>query len=201
MEFNEKLQKLRLQKGLTQEELAKSLYVSRTAVSKWESGRGFPSIESLKQISKIFSLTIDELLSGEELLNIAYEENHQKRNQFRDLIFGFLDLGMALLLFLPFFAQKSENIIEAVSLLALNSISPYLKSSYFILVFLIMACGILTLALQNFKGLIWVKSKNKVSLMLNLFCCFLFIISSQPYAAIYLFLFIIIKVCVLFKKG
>ena len=56
MEFNERLQELRKQKGLTQEELAKELYVSRTAVSKWESGRGYPGIESLKMIAKFFSL-------------------------------------------------------------------------------------------------------------------------------------------------
>ena len=54
MEFNEKLQELRKNKGLTQEELAQILYVSRTAISKWESGRGFPNIESLKSISKYF---------------------------------------------------------------------------------------------------------------------------------------------------
>ena len=61
----EKLQQLRKHKGLTQEELAERLYVSRTAVSKWESGRGYPSIDSLKEISKFFSVTIDELLSSE----------------------------------------------------------------------------------------------------------------------------------------
>ena len=54
-------------KELNQEELAEALYVSRTAISKWESGRGYPNIESLKQIAKFFGLTIDELLSGDEL--------------------------------------------------------------------------------------------------------------------------------------
>lgn len=47
MEFNEKLQQLRTGKNLTQEQLAEQLYVSRTAISKWESGKGYPNIESL----------------------------------------------------------------------------------------------------------------------------------------------------------
>ena len=75
MEFNEKLQELRKNKGLTQEELAEALYVSRTAISKWESGRGYPSIDSLKEIAKYFSVTIDEILSSDEVLSIA--EEHQ----------------------------------------------------------------------------------------------------------------------------
>ena len=54
MEFQEKLQQLRKQKGLTQQELADLLYVSRTAVSKWESGRGYPNIDSLKAIAAFF---------------------------------------------------------------------------------------------------------------------------------------------------
>ena len=45
MEFSEKLQELRKSRNLTQEELAEALFVSRTAVSKWESGRGYPSID------------------------------------------------------------------------------------------------------------------------------------------------------------
>ena len=78
MELNEKLQGLRKQKGLTHEELAEVLFVSRTAISKWESGRGYPNIESLKAISKFFGVTIDELLSGDELLTIAEKDTKQK---------------------------------------------------------------------------------------------------------------------------
>ena len=65
MEFNEKLQKLRTNENLTQEELTEKLYVSRAAISKWESGRGYPSIDSLKAIAKYFHITIDELIGSE----------------------------------------------------------------------------------------------------------------------------------------
>ena len=74
MEFNVKLQELRKQKGLTQEELAVAIYVSRTAISKWESGRGYPGIDSLKAIAKYFGVSIDMLLSGDEVLSIAEAE-------------------------------------------------------------------------------------------------------------------------------
>lgn len=68
MEFSEKLQLLRKQRGWTQEQLAERIYVSRTAVSKWESGKGYPSIDSLKALAQVYEVTIDALLSGEELM-------------------------------------------------------------------------------------------------------------------------------------
>ena len=105
MEFNEKLQELRKRKGLTQEELAEILFVSRTAVSKWESGRGYPNIDSLKAIATFFGVTIDELLSGAELLSIAEEDTRQTENRFRDRVFGLLDCSIAMFFFLPFFGQ------------------------------------------------------------------------------------------------
>lgn len=91
MEFNEKLQELRKSKNLTQEQLAEQLYVSRTAISKWESGRGYPGIDSLKEISRFFDVSLDELLSGEEILTAAQEDNRQKILHYRDMIFGLLD--------------------------------------------------------------------------------------------------------------
>ena len=71
MEFNEKLQLLRSQRGLTQEELAEKIFVSRTAVSKWESGRGYPSIDSLKELARFFEVTVDVLISEKELSEMA----------------------------------------------------------------------------------------------------------------------------------
>ena len=101
MEFGEKLQQLRKSKGLTQEELAQALYVSRTAVSKWESGRGYPSIDSLKEISAYFSVTMDDLLSGEKLLSLAEKENKANIQAICRLLLGITDLLSVLLVVLP----------------------------------------------------------------------------------------------------
>lgn len=200
MEFNVKLQELRKKNGLTQEELAKELFVSRTAISKWESGRGYPSIDSLKAIAKFFSISIDELLSGEELLNVAEENNIQSKRQFRELVFGALDMCVVLLFFLPFFAQKSGGVIQEISLLQLGFISPYLKIVYIVLAALIIFCGVVTLALQNCNLRFWTKSKIMISVLLNTFATFVFIISMQPYAAAFMFVFLAIKALMLIKK-
>ena len=106
MEFNEKLQELRKQKNLTQEELAQSLYVSRTAVSKWESGRGLPSIDSLKAISRFFAISLDDLLSGDDLLEIAERDIKERDGRNREVVFSLLDMGMILLAILPLFGQR-----------------------------------------------------------------------------------------------
>jgi len=200
MEFNEKLQELRKHKSLTQEELAEALFVSRTAVSKWESGRGYPNIDSLKAIARFFGVTIDELLSGDELLTIAEKDTEQKENHIRDLVFGLLDISVSILFFLPLFGQKINGIIQEVSLLFLTEIASYLQISYFVVLIGIAVFGILTLALQKCQLLFWVRNKNRISLILNAVGVTLFIISTQPYAAILLFVFLVIKGFMLIKS-
>ena len=200
MEFNEKLQELRKQKGLTQEELAEILFVSRTAVSKWESGRGMPSIESLKAISKFFAVTLDDLLSSEELLVIAEDDHKQKEMHIRDMIYGLLDCSMALLFLLPFFGQKVNGAIQEVSLLALTEIQLYLKILYLVIVIGMTALGVLTLTLRNCNYAFWIQNKSRVSLLINAIGVFLFIISQQPYAAVFVFAFLIIKALMLIKR-
>lgn len=197
MEFHEKLQELRKLKGLTQEELAESLYVSRTAVSKWESGRGYPNIDSLKAIAKLYSVTIDELLSGDELLTIAEDDSRNREAHICDIVFGTLDLCVLLLLFLPFFAEHADGVIRAVSLLSLNGVSLYLRMVYFVLVAGMASVGMLTLTLKN--GAFWVQIKSKLSVSLTVLAVFVFIVSLQPYAAVLLFAFLIIKTFLLIR--
>lgn len=201
MKLNEKIQELRKAKGLTQEELAKALYVSRTAISKWESGRGYPNIESLKQIAKFFGITVDELLSSEELLTVAEENTKQTKTHYRDLIFGLLDVSALALLFLPFFGQRIDGVIQNVSLISLLDISGYMRYAYFDAVISITVFGIVTLALQNLRNPFWLRYKGTISQILSIIATALFIIGQQPYAAFYMFIFLLIKVFVLIKRN
>ena len=200
MEFHEKLQVLRKQKGLTQEELAEALFVSRTAISKWESGRGYPNIDSLKAIATFFSVTIDELLSSEEVLTIAENDGKQKEAHLRDLVFGLLDLSVAMAFFVSFFGQKADGYVQAVSLLTLTEISAYLKAAYFASIIGMIAFGIITLVLQNYRGAFWIRNKRLLSLLIHAAAALLFIISAQPYAAAFVFVFLVIKGTMLIRK-
>ncbi|MBE7083717.1 MAG: helix-turn-helix transcriptional regulator [Clostridiales bacterium] len=199
MEFNKKLQELRKNKGITQEQLAEDIYVSRTAVSKWESGRGYPNIDSLKVLAKYFSISVDELLSGEQLLILAEEDNEKKMNNIRDIVFGLLDLSIILLLFIPFFAQRIDGKIDEVSLLSLTKIETYLLVAYYIITITASLFGVLMLALQKCNLLFWRKNKYLISIIINILSVVLFTISLQPYVAILTFVFLIIKVSILIK--
>lgn len=68
MNFSQKLQLIRKNKGYTQEELAGKLDVSRQAVAKWESGQVYPDISNLIQISKLFNVTVDYLVKDQECI-------------------------------------------------------------------------------------------------------------------------------------
>lgn len=194
-----KIKEARVSKNMTQMDLADAMGVSFQAVSNWERGRGYPNIDSLKAISRYFSVSLDELLSGEEILTIAEDENRKKEKHIRDLVFGLLDCSVAIFLFLPLFGQRVGNVIQEVSLLALTEEESYVRVPCLILVFGLILWGILTLALQNCEALFWLKCKDKVSLGLSAVGAFFFMLSRQPYGAAFTFLFLIIKALMLIK--
>lgn len=199
MEFNEKLQQLRKSRGLTQDDLANAIFVSRAAISKWESGRGYPSIDSLKAISRFFSISIDDLLSGNELLSIAEKDHEFQELKHRDLQYGLFDISAVTLFFLPIFRASGSNEILSVPLLSLSGINNYLLFSFFFLISLTILCGILTLTMQNYDLSIWTKSKTKVSFALNIATVLLFIASMQPYAAALSLVFLSLKIIMIRK--
>lgn len=199
MEFNEKLQELRKNRNLTQEQLAEQLYVSRTAISKWESGRGYPSIDSLKEIAKYFAISLDDLLSNEEILTMAQADNKRQIDHIQDIVFGLLDCSIASFLFIPFFSHKEGDLIEAIPLLALKEAPSYIIIPYYIIVFGLILCGIMTLALQNCTAIAWLKMKGRISLGISAIGALFFIVSLEPYAGMFTFLFLVIKALMLIK--
>ncbi|TVT28089.1 helix-turn-helix transcriptional regulator [Salinicoccus cyprini] len=100
-EFGNKLKTLREEKGWSQDKLAKELNVSRQAVYKWETNKGYPDIKNLIIISDIFSVTIDELIkSDEELQNkISIDEDELYGDNDPGFYIGLLLVVLGIFLF------------------------------------------------------------------------------------------------------
>jgi len=200
MDFNDKLQQLRKESELTQEQLAEKLYVSRTAISKWESGRGYPSIDSLKAISKLFSVSIDDLLSGDELITIAETDNQERTRCLRDLAFGVCDCMSILLFFLPFFGRQESGMAIAVSLLSFSNEHGYIRIAFILIAASITLFGVVELALQRVQNRIWLRGKTILSLFLSIAGTMIFIVSPQPYAAVFMLCLLVMKGVLLIKR-
>ena len=79
MKFSEKIVRLRKNKGLTQEEFAEAVGVSRQAVYKWECGQSYPEVAKLLEIKLLFGISIDDLL--DENYEVAVPEKKRKKRQ------------------------------------------------------------------------------------------------------------------------
>ena len=200
MEFGEKIQKLRNQNKWTQEQLAEKLYVSRTAVSKWESGKGYPNIDSLKDIAKLFNKTIDELLSSEEIIDIAKKENTSNIKRTNNLIYGLLDIISVLFIFLPLYAQRTENFVYSVSLISTNDISNIIKISYIVILSILSLIGIAELIMNFVDNKKIQRIVNSISLIIETFAILFFAISRQTYLTAIIFIILIIKIAIIIKN-
>ena len=200
MELNEKLQELRKNKGLTQEELAAALYVSRTAVSKWESGRGLPSIDSLKQISAFVDVSIDDLLSADKALSLAEQENKASQRSFCDLLLGISDLCAILLILLPLYPRVDGKTVYAVDFLTYARTAAF---SGWIFAFL-FAGLILTGAVKI--GSVCGKTETAqplltgISLCISIAAVLLLAVTRNAYATSLTFLLLVIKGTLLLKR-
>ncbi|MBE5951964.1 MAG: helix-turn-helix transcriptional regulator [Lachnospiraceae bacterium] len=200
MEFHEKLQELRKRRGLTQEELAEMLYVSRTAISKWESGRGYPSIDSLKAIANCFSVTIDELLSGEKLITIAEEEKKENVRSMCGLLLGIIDLGTFLLIVLPLYPCTVEGFVYSVNLVDYAEVTEWIRLAYWGMFGMLVVMGVLQILLIKRKV---EKSRAviaDISIGLGILLVLFLAITGETYAVTVAFLLVVAKGAVLLKS-
>ena len=223
MEFNEKLQELRKGKGLTQEELAQEIFVSRTAVSKWESGRGYPNIDSLKELAAFFSITVDELISPNEILTAAANEKQELIGKYTSLSCHVLDVFAALLLFIPVFGNGEGG--QSTSLFAMGGTQLWIKIVFAVVVSLTVlngACGLIIsrfdkplwnkhrfltvlngacgLIISRFDKPLWNQHRFVTGIALSVTACLLFIITRQPYAGVFCFAILMIKGWLLLRR-
>ena len=133
------ISQLRKEKGITQKQLADMLYVSDKAISRWETGKGFPEISMIEDLSKALDVSMVELLRGERMEDVSSKDmkdfadegfrtyrsilDHQKARTF---ISGILISMMVLILVLvhlnsPIHFESSENVVRIET----TSLSPY----------------------------------------------------------------------------
>ena len=201
MEFHENLQELRKSRGLTQEELAEALFVSRTAISKWESGRGYPSIDSLKEISRYFSVSIDDLLSGEQLISIAEKENKSNLNSVCDMLLGFVDLFSLMLIFLPLYPKPVNGYIYSVNLFGYVGNNTFIIKIYWALFASLTIIGIVKILMVCFKVEQGKKIITSLSVGLSIIAVLFLAMAREPYAITVMFLLLLIKGGLLYKQA
>lgn len=197
MEFHEKLQFLRKQQNWTQEQLAEKLYISRTAVSKWELGKGYPNIESLKQLSSVFGISIDELLSGEELMAAAQEENQSNLRSVYAALWGVLDAAALACILLPLYGIPADGGVRSVNLFSFTAASTVICALYWLLLIALAAVGVVELCLARHGRTVC----QPFSLVLSAAAILFFAAVKEPYAAPLLFLLFLGKLFLLAKQN
>ena len=194
LELSKNIKQIRNDNKLTQEQFAEKMLVSRTAVSKWENGTCYPSIDSLKYMSQTFNISLDKLLSSEEILEIAKTENQSNISEYNSLLFCLLDIVRIIFIFLPLYSYKTNDFIYSVSLLNSNDLGTTLKIVFMLIFIMFLILGIIEL-IFNFKGNN--KLINKISIFLDVTSIFVLLFTKQPYVITLIFIIFIIKIIML----
>lgn len=133
MEIGKQLKNARMHSGLTQENVAEKLHVSRQTISNWENEKSYPDIISIIELSSLYSISLDDLLKGDERMMKHLEESTNIVKSNKKLI-----------------AAIVSNIVLAIVLITLNMFIP--DNHYFLVgVFCLMVISASTLLYQIIK--------------------------------------------------
>ena len=129
------------------------------------------------------------------------EEDKKRRDMhFCTVFFGLVDIIAVLFLFLPLFGVKNGGEVQISSLISLNGARIYLKIAYYTVTAAHILTGIVTLALQGAENPSWLKIKAPLSLAIGVSAVLVFIVSSQPYAAVLAFALLAVKITALMRS-
>ncbi len=123
MEIGTKLKSARKKCGLTQEKAAEAVGVSRQTISNWENEKSYPDIVSVIRLSSLYSVSLDELLKGDEDMIEHLEESTNVVNSNKKLIAAALANILLLIVFAIFSGVIPENRFFLVGIFALSIIS------------------------------------------------------------------------------
>lgn len=198
MDFGEKLKALRTERGLTQEQLAAKLYVSRTAVSKWETGGGSPNLDSLQAVARLFDVSVDDLLSADDLIVLARDERRSTARSSGMLSFGLLDVLAVVFAFIPLYG------VDDGSLVRMANLADYGASVDFGASFAAMAAAVVSLMFVGAVEILLAAAGSRraarivalVGFAVQALAVVLFASTMQPYATTLMFALLLAKVVV-----
>lgn len=198
MDFGEKLKALRTERGLTQEQLAARLYVSRTAVSKWETGGGSPNLDSLQAVARLFDVSVDDLLSTDDLIVLARDERRSTARSSGMLSFGLLDVLAVVFAFIPLYGVDDGSFVRMANL------ADYGASVDFGASFAVMAAAVVSLMFVGAVEIVLAAVGSRraarivalVGFAVQALAVVLFASTMQPYATTLMFALLLAKVVV-----
>lgn len=198
MDFGEKLKALRTERGLTQEQLAARLYVSRTAVSKWETGGGSPNLDSLQVVARLFDVSVDDLLSTDDLIVLARDERRSTARSSGMLSFGLLDVLAVVFAFIPLYGVDDGSFVRMANL------ADYGASVDFGASFAVMAAAVVSLMFVGAVEIVLAAAGSRraarivalVGFAVQALAVVLFASTMQPYATTLMFVLLLAKVVV-----
>lgn len=198
MDFGEKLKALRTERGLTQEQLAARLYVSRTAVSKWETGGGSPNLDSLQAVARLFDVSVDDLLSADDLIVLARDERRSTARSSGMLSFGLLDVLAVVFAFIPLYGVDDGSFVRMANL------ADYGASVDFGASFAVMAAAVVSLMFVGAVEIVLAAAGSRraarivalVGFAVQALAVVLFASTMQPYATTLMFALLLAKVVV-----
>ena len=144
--------------------------------------QGIPKYRLAQEHLQIFSVSIDQLLSGEELLTLAQTENRANVRKLYSLLWGILDTLAIVFILLPLYGNPVDGYVYSVNLPAFTDTTPADLAIYWVVFTSMIGLGIAKLIFTSFENEMWGGILVKSSLVLNIFAVCFFAAAREPYA-------------------